>query len=249
MRTAVLENCNQIKHHCCKPNIMLTFNTLASLPSCSLDTFGGLSFASSSADKSTDVYQWKYLWNYSQSLFAAVYCVPGEDPTSSEPLVPVSKEAVGVKKRHSSLKSHCWDLENWFSWKTKQLLFFLNYFSVSSTLLISQSDLPAQWACTGDMSDKYLMGCQQHSCWTWHYSLVNLMAFCYCFEVILLIFTVREGLLCSCVLLTTQSVEGLNKGVDMFSVQLFLLSRNKTAINRVGWAVLWQRKKASLNSW
>lgn len=58
------------------------------------------------------------------------------------------------------------------------------------------------------------------------------MDFCYCFEMILLIFTVREGLQCY-VLSTTQGVEGVNKGVDMFSVQLFL-SRNRPAINRVG---------------
>lgn len=172
-----------------------------------------------------------------------------EDTTSFATLVPVSKEAVGVKKRRGSLKNCCWDLDNWFSWKTKQLFFpWFFFFPYCSTLFISQSDLPAQWVCTGHMSDRYLMECQQHSCWTCHYGLVNLMALCYCFEVILLIFTVREDLLCCYILSITQGVEGLNKSVDMFSIQL-ILSRNRTAINRVGWAVLWQKKKPSLSSW
>lgn len=46
-----------------------------------------------------------------------------EDTTSFATLVPVSKEAVGVKKRRGSLKYCCWDLDNWFSWKTKHLFF------------------------------------------------------------------------------------------------------------------------------
>lgn len=147
----------------------------------------------------------------------------------------------------SSIAAEIWIMDS--AEKQNSFCFPWFIFPVCSTLFISQIDLPAQWACTGDMCDRYLLECQQHSCWSWHYSLVNLMAFCYCFEVILLIFTVREGLLCCYVLSTTQGVEDLNKGVDMFSIQL-ILSRNRTAVNRLCFvAVLWQRKKPSLNSW
>lgn len=42
-----------------------------------------------------------------------------------------------------------------------------------------------------------------------------LVAFHYCFEMILLVFNVREGLLCSYrVLLTIEGMEGLNRGID-----------------------------------
>lgn len=48
------------------------------------------------------------------TLRATVYCIPGEDPPSFEILVPVSKEAVGGKKRHglSSLIAEIWKTDS-----------------------------------------------------------------------------------------------------------------------------------------